>query len=189
IKEPEKSKRNHALEQWDSTTAKLAGAANLPFLLLQLPQIVLNARNLLGGNNAALLAVPWLGMLTGLLGNLSLASYFIKKKETEAVVVQTLGVVFTYVVMLQLAIGEAMPFPHFIATSLVVASGMALNFSKYFDLINPKIWQLWEDFITVVGLSVLPQVMWSTFVPYVPNTVLPGFISFAASLISVIMVR
>jgi hypothetical protein len=41
-------------------TAKFAGAANVPFLLLQLPQIVLNARNLLAGNKTALFAVPWL---------------------------------------------------------------------------------------------------------------------------------
>lgn len=41
-------------------TAKFAAAANLPFLLLQLPQIVLNAQNLLAGNKAALFAIPWL---------------------------------------------------------------------------------------------------------------------------------
>lgn len=41
-------------------TAKFAGAANIPFLLLQLPQIVLNTRNLLAGNKTALFAVPWL---------------------------------------------------------------------------------------------------------------------------------
>lgn len=46
--------------EWDSLTAKFAGFANLPFLLLQLPQIVLNYRNLLAGNRSALLAVPWL---------------------------------------------------------------------------------------------------------------------------------
>uniref|UniRef100_A0A3Q7FIC3 Uncharacterized protein n=1 Tax=Solanum lycopersicum TaxID=4081 RepID=A0A3Q7FIC3_SOLLC len=46
--------------QWDSLTAKFAGAANIPFLILQLSQIILNARNLLAGNQAALFAVPWL---------------------------------------------------------------------------------------------------------------------------------
>lgn len=49
-----------SFEQWDSLTAKFAGAANIPFLVLQLPQILLNARNLLAGNKNALLAVPWL---------------------------------------------------------------------------------------------------------------------------------
>ncbi|KAI7999889.1 hypothetical protein LOK49_LG09G01283 [Camellia lanceoleosa] len=114
------------------------------------------------------------GMFTGLLGNLSLLSYFAKKKEKEAVVVQTLGVISIYVVIAQLAMAEAMPLPHFIATSIVVASGLALNFLNYFDLLSAGIWRFWEDFISVAGLSVLPQVMWSTFVPYIPNKILPG---------------
>ncbi|XP_057773466.1 maltose excess protein 1-like, chloroplastic [Salvia miltiorrhiza] len=182
-------KRGEGFQQWDSMTAKFAGAANFPFLLLQLPQIILNTRNLLSGNTSALLAVPWLGMLTGLLGNLCLASYFIKKRETEAVVVQSLGVISTYVVLLQMAIGEAMPLPHFVATSIVVASGLTLNFLKYFNWLHPEIWRSWEDFVTVAGLSVLPQVMWSTFIPYVPNTVLPGTIAFVTSLVAVLMGR
>lgn len=187
--EPVQVKKSDNFEQWDSMTAKFAGAANLPFLLLQLPQIILNTRNLLSGNTSALLAVPWLGMLTGLLGNLCLASYFIKKRETEAVVVQTLGVISTHVVMLQLAIGKAMPLPHFVATSVVVVSGVILNFLKYFDWLHPEIWLFWEDFVTVAGLSVLPQVMWSTFIPYVPITVLPGIIAFVTALLAVLMGR
>lgn len=51
---------NKEFEEWNSLTAKFSGAANIPFMLLQLPQIVLNARNLLAGNKTALLAVPWL---------------------------------------------------------------------------------------------------------------------------------
>jgi len=47
-------------EQWDSLTSKFSGAANVPFLLLQMPQILLNARNLIAGNNTALFAIPWL---------------------------------------------------------------------------------------------------------------------------------
>ncbi|KAF5183166.1 F-box/LRR-repeat protein [Thalictrum thalictroides] len=57
--ELEKKISSEALE-WDSLTAKFAASANLPFLLLQLPQILLNAQNLMSGNNSALLAVPWL---------------------------------------------------------------------------------------------------------------------------------
>ena len=53
-------KSSESFKQWDSLTAKFAGAANIPFLILQLSQIILNARNLLAGNQAALFAVPWL---------------------------------------------------------------------------------------------------------------------------------
>jgi hypothetical protein len=40
--------------------AKFTSAANVPFLLLQLLQIVLNTHNLLTGNKIALFVVPWL---------------------------------------------------------------------------------------------------------------------------------
>ncbi|KAH7571546.1 hypothetical protein JRO89_XS04G0076200 [Xanthoceras sorbifolium] len=166
---------NKSFEQWNSLTAKFSGASNIPFTLLQLPQIILNARNLLAGNKTALLAVPWLvrkwrhhrftglfmllvGMFTGLLGNLSLLSYFAKKKEKEAIVVQTLGVVSIYAIIVQLAMAEAMPLPIFVITSVVVASGLVLNFLNYFNWLNARIWQFWEDFITVGGITVLPQV-------------------------------
>ncbi|KAL8127608.1 hypothetical protein AgCh_014492 [Apium graveolens] len=181
--------KNEKFEQWDSWTAKFAGASNLPFLLLQLPQIILNARNLMAGNPSALLAIPWLGMLTGLLGNMSLLSYFVKKRETEVVVVQTLGVVSIYAVITQLAIAEAMPFPYFVVISAVVASCLLVNFMKYFNFLNDGVWRLWEDFITIGGLSALPQVMWSTFIPYVPNTILPGSVAFVLAAVAVVMAR
>lgn len=98
-------------------------------------------------------------MLTGLLGNVSLLSYFAKKKETEAIVVQTLGVISTYVVIVQLAMAGSMPLPFFIVTSAVVAAGLSLNFMNYFNWLHPGIWLFWEDLTTVGGLSVLPQVI------------------------------
>ncbi|XP_022986550.1 maltose excess protein 1-like, chloroplastic isoform X2 [Cucurbita maxima] len=177
------------LEEWSSLTAKFSGAANVPFMLLQLPQIILNTRNLLAGNTTALLAVPWLGMLTGLLGNLSLLSYFAKKREKEAMVIQTLGVVTTFIVFAQLAIAGAMPLPYFVATSAVVSSGLLINFMNYFNVLHVQILKFWEDFITVGGFSVLPQVMWSTFVPFVPNSILPGITALVAALLAVALAR
>ncbi|XP_023006855.1 maltose excess protein 1-like, chloroplastic [Cucurbita maxima] len=177
------------LEEWSSLTAKFSAAANIPFMLLQLPQIILNARNLLSGNETALLAVPWLGMLTGLLGNLALLSYFAKKREKEAMLIQTLGVVTTYIVFAQLAIAGAMPLPYFAATSAVVASGLVINFMSFFNVLPVLILKFWEDFITVGGFSVLPQVMWSTFVPFIPNSILPGFIALVAALLAVALAR
>lgn len=75
---------------------------------------------------------------------------------------QTLGAVSQYVVFLQLAMAEAMPLPYFVITSVVVAAGLILNFTNYFNLLNAEIWRFWEDFITVGGLSVLPQVISSS---------------------------
>uniref|UniRef100_A0A3Q7FFL2 Uncharacterized protein n=1 Tax=Solanum lycopersicum TaxID=4081 RepID=A0A3Q7FFL2_SOLLC len=125
------------------------------------------------------------GMFTGLLGNLSLLSYFIKKRETEVVVVQTLGVVTIYVVISQLAMAGSMPLPHYAVTYVVIACGLVVNFMNYFHLLNPVIWRYWEDFITIAGLSALPQ---STFIPYVPNTILPGAVAFVLAILAVFMV-
>ncbi|CAL5200861.1 unnamed protein product [Lathyrus oleraceus] len=154
-----------------------------------MPQILLNPRNLMSANNTALFAIPWLGRLTSLLGNLSLLSYFAKKREKEAMLVQTLGVLSTYVVVVQLALAQSMPFPYFLTTSLVVLFGLFLNFMNYFALLNAPIWRFWEDFITIGGLSMLPQIMWSTFVPYLPNSILPGAVSFVIAVFAVTMAR
>jgi len=98
-------------------------------------------------------------MLTGLLGNLSLLSYFAKKREKEAAVVQTLGVVSTHIVLAQLTMAEAMPIQYFVATSAVVTIGLIVNCLYYFGKLSKTVWQLWEDVITIGGLSVLPQVI------------------------------
>lgn len=97
-------------------------------------------------------------MLTGLLGNLSLLSYFAKKREKEAAIVQTLGVLSTHIVLAQLTMAEAMPMQYFVATSAVVTLGLILNCLYYFGKLSTALWRLWEDMITIGGLTVLPQV-------------------------------
>lgn len=176
-------------KQWDALTARFADSATVAFLLLQLPQIILNTQNLMAGNNVALTAIPWMGQLTGLLGNLSLLSYFAGKRERGATVVQAVGVVSTGVVISQLALGGAMPYPIYLGTACVVVVGLLFNWLSYFNKLSPTLWQLWLDSVTVGGLTVLPQVMWSTFVPYVPASVLPGSIFGAIALLLVILNR
>lgn len=98
------------------------------------------------------------GMLTGLLGNLSLLSYFAGKRERGATVVQGVGVLSTGVVISQLALGGAMPYPIYLGTAAVVVVGLLFNWLNYFNKLNPTLWQLWLDSVTVGGLTVLPQV-------------------------------
>ncbi|KAI5062175.1 hypothetical protein GOP47_0022714 [Adiantum capillus-veneris] len=174
---------------WDSITSQMAGSATFAFLLLQLPQIYLNYQNLMKGNTTALFAVPWMGQLTGLLGNLSLLSYFAKKREVGAMVVQAVGVVTTWVVLLQLTMAGSMPTPAFTVTSTSVGIGFLLNFLNYKKILSPQIWEIWEDAITVGGLGVLPQVMWSTFDTVLPPSVLPGLITMAIALSLVVLRR
>ncbi|KAJ7526338.1 hypothetical protein O6H91_16G002400 [Diphasiastrum complanatum] len=180
---------NASYQHWNFLTEQLAASATFAFLLLQLPQIILNTKNLLAGNNAALFAVPWMGLLTGLLGNLSLLSYFAGKKEKGAMIVQAVGVLSTFLVQVQLAIGGAMPVPVFIATAIAVAFGYILNFLNYNNLLSIGLWRLWQDAITIGGVSVLPQVMWSTFDPYLPPSLLPGMIALVTASVLVLLDR
>ncbi|MCO5562337.1 hypothetical protein L7F22_015963 [Adiantum nelumboides] len=174
---------------WDFMTSRMAGSATFAFLLLQLPQIYLNFQNLINGNATALFAVPWMGQLTGLLGNLSLLSYFAKKREVGAMIVQAVGVITTWVVLLQLTMAGSMPTPVFTVTSTAVGLGLFLNFLNYNKLLSPQIWELWEDVITVGGLAVLPQVMWSTFETVLPPSILPGAITMTIALSLVVLRR
>ncbi|KAL2612141.1 hypothetical protein R1flu_023833 [Riccia fluitans] len=160
--------------KWDLTTARLADSATAAFLLLQLPQIILNTQNLIAGNYAALFAIPWMGQLTGLLGNLSLLSYFASKRERGAMVVQAVGVVSTLIVLMQLAIAGAMPLPAITLTASAVVVGLIINFLNYVNKLSPAVWRIWGEVVSIAGLTVLPQVMWSTFEPYIPHSVVPG---------------
>lgn len=51
--------KSSTYEFWDGLTEQLSGSATFAFLPLQLPQIILNYKNLSAGNAAALAAVPW----------------------------------------------------------------------------------------------------------------------------------
>jgi len=175
--------------RWDSTTSRLAESATLAFVLLQLPQIILNTQNLIAGDFKALSAVPWMGQLTGLLGNLSLLSYFAGKREKGAMVVQAVGVVATLIVLMQLAIAGAMPVAAFSVTAMAVVIGFVLNLLNYYELLSATIWRFWEEAVVVGGLTVLPQVMWSTFEPIIPHSILPSVIFGSAALTMIILAR
>lgn len=98
------------------------------------------------------------GLLTGLLGNLSLLSYFAEKKERGATIVQAVGVLSTLIVLLQLAIAGTMPVPVFTATAVAVVVGFVVNILNFNGLLSAGIYRAWKEAITVGGVSVLPQV-------------------------------
>ena len=192
------------------------------------------------------------GQLTGLLGNLSLLSYFAGKREKGAMVVQAVGVVATLIVLMQLAIAGAMPVAAFSVTAMAVVIGFVLNLLNYYELLSATIWRFWEEAVVVGGLTVLPQVhitftshispsnkilkknrvcsnnewvthdggigekqefnlsivkkfpqrlsllmsfvdvvqvMWSTFEPIIPHSILPSVIFGSAALTMIILVR
>lgn len=180
---------SNSYRKWDSITGQLAASATIAFLLLQLPQILLNFQNLMSGNKIALFAVPWMGQLTGLMGNLSLLSYFAKKRENGAIIVQAVGVISTFVVLLQLSMAGSMPSTALVATATAVGLGLVFNFLNYKNLLSVDVWTIWEDAITIGGISVLPQVMWSTFDPVLRPSVVPGITALVIAISLIILKR
>lgn len=175
--------------QWDAITSRIAESATIPFLLMQVPQIVLNTENLIQGKYSAVAAVDWKAQLTSLAGNLSLMSYFVHKRERGAMVVQGVGVLTTFVVLLQLTLAQSMPLFVFILTTIACVMGFVVSILHYIHYVNQQMWKFWQEFIGVVGLYVLCQIVWSTFDDYLPSSILPGIIGALIDLILILMAR
>lgn len=73
-------------------------------------------------------------------------------------VVQGVGAATTLIVLMQLAIAGAMPLAAFAATAIAVVLGFILNLLNYQELLRPSIWHVWEEAVTIGGVTVLPQV-------------------------------
>ncbi|XP_057869567.2 maltose excess protein 1-like, chloroplastic isoform X1 [Cryptomeria japonica] len=125
----------------------------------------------------------WEAQLTSLMGNLSLLSYFVNKRERGASIVQAAGVLTTLIVLLQLAIAGAMPLLVFCATAAACLIGFAVNSLNYTNFISDGAWKVWTDILGVGGMYVLTQVVWLTFVPRLPRSKLPGIIAAALLLV------
>nr|PNR29361.1 hypothetical protein PHYPA_028054 [Physcomitrium patens] len=104
-------------------------------------------------------------------------------------IVQGVGVGSTLIVLMQLAIAGAMPLPAFGVTTLAVVLGYILNILNYQKIVRPSIWQVWEEAVTIGGVTVLPQVMWSTFEPFLPHSLLPAIVFGGGILCLVILAR
>lgn len=73
-------------------------------------------------------------------------------------IVQAVCVITTLVVLSQLAIVGAMPGVAFTVTASVVLVGLVLNLLNYNNKLNPELWRVWGEAVTIGGVTVLPQV-------------------------------
>ncbi|MQL70819.1 hypothetical protein Taro_003096 [Colocasia esculenta] len=81
--QPAGAHQSNGFREWEARTATFTGAANVPFLLLQLPQITLNDRNLMAGNKGALFAVFWLvGDAEGVAGQ-SVPAFVLRQEKGD----------------------------------------------------------------------------------------------------------
>ncbi len=163
--------------KWDRWTQRLTDFAAVPFLALQAPQIWANVTNLLAGNPDALANLPWMGYSTGILGNMLLLSWFASQKETSAARVQAIGVVTSAVVVTQIFLAGFMPAAAFAAVMGAIVAGLALNWLKFKDKAPAGLWSFWSKASSLLGLVILPQVLWTTFAPAALFSYWPGVIA------------
>lgn len=168
--------------KWNRWTQRLTDFAAVPFLALQIPQIISNITNLVGGHADQLANLPWMGYSTGILGNMLLLSWFSGQKETSAARVQAIGVATSAIVVAQIFLAGFMPGAAFVGVLGAVAAGLTLNWLKFKDKAPAGAWSFWTKASSLLGLVVLPQVLWTTFAPAAAFSYLPGLIAGAAGL-------
>jgi hypothetical protein len=165
--------------RWDRWTQNLTDFAAVPFLALQAPQIWANVQNLLAGHPEALVNLPWIGYSTGILGNMLLLGWFASQKEKSAARVQAIGVVTSAVVVTQIFLAGHMPLLAFAAVMPAIVAGLLINFAKIKDKAPAALWNVWSKGSSLLGLVILPQVLWTTFAPAAYASFLPAVLSAA----------
>lgn len=168
--------------RWDRWTQNLTDFAAVPFLALQAPQIWANISNLVAGHPEALVNLPWIGYSTGILGNMLLLGWFASQKEKSAARVQAIGVVTSAVVVGQIFLAGHMPLAAFAAVMPAIVAGLLINYAKIKDKAPAKLWSVWSKGSSLLGLVILPQVLWTTFAPAAYASFLPAVLSAAAGI-------
>eukprot|EP00210_Caulerpa_lentillifera_P003033 g2895.t1 len=167
---------------WEQTTNDLVHLSTFPFLVLSLPQLIRNSSNLQKGNLAALAVLSWKGFMTALAGNSILLSYFLTKKERGAALVQAIGVISNFTLLFQIYISGLLNNVVFWMTFTFICISAFVNGTILSGILNSEDWsivnvigRLWETFLSVLGLSLFVQVLWSTIFP--KTTLLPAMIT------------
>jgi len=172
---------------WGKITNDLVQLSTFPFLFLSIPQLLQNAVNLSNGNFNALSILSWKGFMTALAGNSILLSYFLKKQENGAAVVQAIGVVSNFILLVQIYMAGLLPggilwgIASFIGLSTFINSTVVLGTTRSWNWLQVTLIQrLWETFLSVLGLSLLVHALWSTVFPQ--TNLFPAFFTAGVSL-------
>ena len=162
---------------WDLATQNLVKASWGVFGLLQLPQLWQNFVNLAqvhpflksalslfdvsAGHLTAISGIPFMGVLSGILADGILMSYYTGQKEMASSVVQTIGVVMASLVLSQVAWAGFVPLAVYFAALPLILTHLAVNALKWAGKLPEKIagvsiWDSWQKFLTLAGMFLLP---------------------------------
>ncbi|KXZ49930.1 hypothetical protein GPECTOR_19g381 [Gonium pectorale] len=134
------------------------------------------------GHNAALSIISWEGYLSAMFGNTLMCSHFAASGERSAVNVQLVGILNNFLILTQVALAGFMPLAVFLAAAAFTALATGMNLARVQRLSGAPqpagekfgTWQMWQLCSGVVGLAVVPQVLYNTVAP-AASTLLPFF--------------
>ncbi len=174
-----------AQRSWDFLTQRFVKISWGVFGLLQLPQLWANTVNLAAahpllqsaigligaapGHLAAISGIPFIGVLSGILADSILMSYFIGSKEYPPAVVQTIGVVMASLMLSQVALAGFVPLAIYFTALPLILAHLAINALKWSGHLPKKIagvpiWSAWEKGLSLLGLFLLPAGVASMFI-------------------------
>ena len=148
---------------WDAWTDRLTKVSLLPYIFLQLPQVITNFSNIFAGDFAKLAGLPWIGYSTGLLASFMLLSYFTGMKEKAPALTQVVGITMNLIVLGQLAYVGFMPLIAFPIIALTAVGGLILNYLNTQGKANPTLWKLWERGTALMALAAIPPSIFLSF--------------------------
>lgn len=173
---------------WNTVTDRLVAASSIPFSILVLPQVVQNAINMAAGHSNALSIISWEGYLSAMFGNTLMCSHFAASGERSAVNVQLIGILNNFLILTQVALAGVMPLAVFLAAAAFTAVATGINLARVQKLSGASthadddkfgLWQKWQLGAGLIGLSVVPQVLYNTVAP-TAQTLLPFAITLLA---------
>lgn len=124
-------------------------------------------------------------------GNTLMCSHFAASGERSAVNVQLVGILNNFLILTQVALAGFMPLAVFLAAAAFTAAATLMNLARVQRLSGPPAeaaptgkaeefgsWQLWQLGSGLIGLAVVPQVLYNTAAP-TASTLLPFFCTLA----------
>ena len=155
---------------WGARAQGLARAATVPFLFLQVPQVLKNAVCLATARAVALRGLSPDAYLTAFLGNCMLLCYFAHQGENSGFLVQVVGLLSNAAILAQLFAAGILPLGTLAAVALTAAAVLGLgtaqnpNLLPRFSLrIPPGYWNAGQLALCAYACTTLYQVLLRTF--------------------------
>ena len=151
---------------WRQWAEFLTLLASLPFLALQLPQLLTNIHNMQLGTHDALDAIKilsWMGIGSTILADLMVLSWFLSDKEIGPARIQAVGIVTASMVLATIWLSGFLSPQSFALIVLPSLFGMVYAYRHFKGAVPAGRWNGWSNVLNAVGMIVVPLAVGGTF--------------------------